>query len=325
MSYPLNRYRRLRMNQTMREMVRETSIQPKDFIYPLFVTCGEGIRKPVESMTDVYQLSVDKLKREAEEALSVGINSILLFGIPSYKNETGSSAYHPEEPVQRAVAQLKENYPEILVITDVCLCGYTSHGHCGVVEEGMVLNDPTLDLLSKVALSHAEAGADIVAPSNMMDGRVKSIRQALDQKGFTNVAVLSYSAKYASAFYGPFREAAESEPKFGDRRCYQMDPSNAREALKEVAANLDEGADMVMVKPALSYLDVISRVRSETYAPLVAYSVSGEYSMIKAAAKMGCLEEKAAVLEVLTSIKRAGADAIITYYALQAAHWLKED
>jgi len=325
MPYLLNRHRRLRMNSSMRKMVRETSLKPQDFIYPLFVTAGEQVKQPIESMSGVYQLSVDNLKGEVETALSAGIRAVLLFGIPSYKDEIGSSAYHSGEPVQQAVTLLKEKYPELLVITDVCLCEYTSHGHCGVVEDGTVLNDPTLELLSRVALSHAEAGADVVAPSDMMDGRVKAIREALDREGFSRVAILSYSAKYASAFYGPFREAAGSAPEFGDRRSYQMDPPNVREALKEVSADLDEGADMIMVKPALSYLDVISRVKAETRVPLVAYHVSGEYSMIKAAAKMGWLEEKAAVLEVLTSIKRAGADCIITYNAVQAAQWMQAE
>jgi len=324
MPYPLHRYRRLRKSARMRDMVRETVLQPSDFIYPLFVTGGEKVENPVEAMPGVYQLSVDRVREEAEKALSLGVPSVLLFGIPSYKDKKGSSAYDPNEPVQEAVKVLKESYPELVVITDVCLCEYTSHGHCGVVEQGKVLNDPTLEILIETALSHARAGADIVAPSDMMDGRVQAIREGLDKKGYSEVAILSYAAKYSSSFYGPFREAAGSSPEFGDRKTYQMDPANAREALKEVVSDVEEGADMVMVKPALSYLDVIRRVNEEVNVPVAAYNVSGEYSMIKAASQNGWLEEKPAVLEMLASIKRAGADLILTYYALQAARWLKE-
>lgn len=324
MPYPQHRFRRLRRSPALREMVRETSLKPSDFIYPLFVTGGEKVENPVESMPGVSQLSVDLVKERGKEALSRGVRAVLLFGIPSYKDERGSSAYDPDEAVQRAAAVLKESCPELLVITDVCLCEYTSHGHCGLVEKGKILNDATLELLTETALSHARAGADVVAPSDMMDGRVQAIRRGLDEEGFDEVALLAYSAKYASAFYGPFRDAAGSAPEFGDRKTHQMDPPNVREAVKESLADVEEGADMVMVKPALSYLDVISRVKEAVNIPVAAYNVSGEYSMIKAAAEKGWLEEKPAVLEMLTSIKRAGADLILTYYALQAARWLEE-
>lgn len=324
MSHKFARHRRLRNSERLREMVKETNLRPTDFIYPLFVTGGKNVEIPVESMPGVFHLSVDRVIKEAGKALSMGIPAVLLFGIPSYKDEKGSSAHDPGEAVQSAVAALKENYPDLVVITDVCLCEYTSHGHCGVIEGGRILNDPTLEILAETALSHARAGADMVAPSDMMDGRVQAIRQALDEEGFTGVTILSYAAKYSSAFYGPFRDAAGSAPEFGDRRTYQMDPANAREAVKEVLADIEEGADMVMVKPALSYLDVIHRVREEVNVPLAAYNVSGEYSMIKAASRQGWLEEKPVVLEKLTSIKRAGADLILTYFALDVAHWLQE-
>lgn len=324
-TYPMHRYRRLRSSKFMREMVRETSLQPADLIYPIFVTEEEGTKAPVQSMPGIFRLPLDQVVAEAQRAYNAGIPAVLLFGIPLSKDEKGSSAYDPQGVVQRAVSTLKENFPELLVITDVCLCEYTSHGHCGVVEDGGVANDPTLELLAQVAVSHARAGADVVAPSDMMDGRVQAIRRSLDDEGFTDVSILSYAAKYASAFYGPFREAAGSAPGFGDRRTYQMDPANSREALKEVKADLDEGADMVMVKPALAYLDVISRIRSEVEVPLVAYNVSGEYSMVKKAAQEGLVDEKNTVMEILTAIKRAGADIIITYHALQVAEWLQQE
>lgn len=324
--FPSIRLRRLRQNPVLRAMVRETELQVNDLIYPLFVIAGEGIKNPVPSMPGVYQLSVDNLLREAEEVVSLNIPAVLLFGIPEpgEKDEVGSAAYAPDGVVQRAVRKLKKEFPELLVITDVCLCEYTSHGHCGIVDDGRVLNDPTLELLARTALSHVEAGADMVAPSDMMDGRVAAIREKLDAHGFTETPILAYAAKYASAFYGPFREAAGSAPQFGDRRSYQMDPANSNEALREIARDLEEGADIVMVKPALSYLDIIRRVKDNFNCPLAAYNVSGEYAMIKAAALNGWLSEKQIVLEVLTSIKRAGADMIITYFAKDVARWFKE-
>jgi len=324
MTYPLHRYRRLRKSESLRKMVRETHLRPDDLIYPLFVTGGENISNPVEAMPGVSQLSVDQVLKEVSNAISLDIPAVLLFGLPSYKDEMGSSAYHPEEPVQKAISLLKERYPELVVITDVCLCEYTSHGHCGIFKENDVENDQTLELLAKVALSHARAGVDLVAPSDMMDGRVKAIRERLDGEGFEHTGILAYAAKYASAFYGPFREAADSAPASGDRRTYQMDPPNTREAVKEAISDLEEGADIIMVKPALPYLDVIAKVKPEINVPLAAYSVSGEYSMIKAAAKMNWLEEKPTAIEMLTSIKRAGADLIISYFAPQVAQWLHE-
>ncbi|HEV2148141.1 MAG TPA: porphobilinogen synthase [Longimicrobiaceae bacterium] len=319
MAYPENRPRRLRRTGELRAFVRETAVSPADLILPLFVTPGEGVRNPVGSMPGVDQTSVDQLLRDAEEAMRLGIPAVLLFGIPEHKDETGSSGYDEQGVVQRAVRALKREIPEMLVVTDVCLCEYTSHGHCGVLQGEEVDNDATLPLLARMALSHAEAGADVVAPSDMMDGRVGAIRQALDGAGFAETPILAYSAKFASAFYGPFREAAESTPQFGDRRAYQMDPANAREALREVRADIEEGADMVMVKPALAYLDVIHRVRTETEYPVVAYHVSGEYAMVLAAAERGWIDGDRAMREVLTSIRRAGADRIITYYARQFA------
>ncbi len=300
-------------------MVRETSLSPDDFVYPLFVTFGKGIRKEIASMPGCYQESIDTVTKHAKEILSLGIPSVILFGIPEQKDETGTGAYDEQGVVQKAVRSIKNKAPELLVITDVCLCEYTSHGHCGVVKNGAVLNDPTLELLAKEAVSHAKAGADMVAPSDMMDGRVGAIREALDEEGFTEVPVMSYAAKYASAFYGPFREAAESSPRFGDRRSYQMDPANRREALKEVALDIEEGADIVMVKPALAYLDVISDVKNTFDVPVAAYNVSGEYSLVKAAGKLGWIDEQRIMMEVLTSIKRAGADLILTYFAKEAA------
>jgi len=317
--FPVHRPRRLRENPTLREMVRETRPSLQDLIYPLFVRPGRGIKEPIPSMPGQFRYSVDMLVKEVREVHSLGIRAVLIFGIPERKDELGSEAWSPDGIVQRAVRAIKDEVPELLVITDVCLCEYTSHGHCGVVEGGRVLNDPTLELLSKVALSHARSGADMVAPSDMMDGRVKAIREALDREGFQGVPIMAYSAKYASAFYGPFRVAAESAPKFGDRSSYQMDPPNAREALKEMALDIEEGADIVMVKPALAYLDIIRLARENFHVPVAAYSVSGEYAMIKAAAKEGFIDERRIVFEVITAIKRAGADLIITYFAKEMA------
>jgi len=299
--------------------VRETLLTPSDLIYPIFITEGTGVRKEISSMPGCYQESIDKAVENAKEAVSLGVPAVLLFGIPDHKDEAGSSAYDENGIIQRAVKVLKDRLPELYVITDVCLCEYTSHGHCGVVEKGEVLNDPTVELLVKEALSHAKAGADMVAPSDMMDGRVGAIRDALDEEGFSNTPIMSYAAKYASAFYGPFREAAESTPQFGDRRSYQMDPPNRREALLEVALDIEEGADIVMVKPALAYLDIISDVRDSFDVPVAAYNVSGEYSLIKAAGQMGWVDEERVMMETLISIKRAGADLILTYFAKAAA------
>jgi len=321
-SFPQLRLRRLRRNEAFRALVRETKVEVGDLVYPLFVVEGSKIKQKISSMPGLYRLSNDLLPKEAEEIARLGIPAIILFGIPQKKDEAGSSAYHPKGVIQQTIRAIKKTTPELLVITDVCLCEYTSHGHCGVVVDGYVDNDKTLGLLAKTALSHAEAGADIVAPSDMMDGRVKAIRQALDGNGFQDIPILAYAAKYASYFYGPFREAAESAPQFGDRRSYQMDPHNWREALREVEQDIVEGADIVMVKPALPYLDVIRKVRDIFNHPLAAYSVSGEYAMVKAAAKQDWLDEKGLVLEMLTAIKRAGADIIITYYAKEAASWL---
>ena len=321
-SFPSLRLRRLRRNEALRELVRETRVDVKDLIYPLFVVEGNKVKQDISSMPGQYRFSSDLLAKEAEEIVKLRIPAIILFGIPQNKDEVGSQAYHPKGVIQQAIRAVKKATPSLLVITDVCLCEYTSHGHCGVVVNGDVDNDKTLELLAKTALSHAEAGADMVAPSDMMDGRVKAIRQALDGNGFQNIPIMAYAAKYASAFYGPFREAAESAPRFGDRRSYQMDPSNWREALREVEQDIAEGADIVMVKPALSYLDVIRKVRDIFNHPLAAYSVSGEYTMVKAAAQQGWLDEKKIVVEMLTAIKRAGADIIITYYAKEAAGWM---
>jgi porphobilinogen synthase len=304
-------------------MVRETDLAPSRLVQPLFVVAGEGVREPVESMPGVERFSISELVAEASELQAVGVGAVILFGIPAAKDESGSGAYDDEGIVQLAVRALKEAHPDLTVITDVCLCEYTDHGHCGFVRDGEVDNDITVELLAKTACSHAEAGADAVAPSDMMDGRVGAIRYQLDEEGHPNTPIIAYSAKYASAFYGPFREAAESTPDFGDRRGYQMDPANAREALREVRLDVEEGADMVMVKPALPYLDVIRAVREETDVPVAAYQVSGEYSMLKAAAQNGWLDERAAAIESLTAIRRAGADLIFTYYAKEAAGWLE--
>ena len=304
--------------------MRETSLSPDDLIYPLFVTFGKNVRKEIKSMPGCFQESVDMIVKHAREVHSLGIPAILLFGIPEHKDEIGSGAYDPQGVVQKAIKAIKNKIPELYVITDVCMCEYTSHGHCGIIENGEVRNDPTLELLAMEAVSHTEAGADMVAPSDMMDGRVGAIRAALDREGFAETPIMSYAAKYASSFYGPFREAAESTPQFGDRRSYQMDPSNRREALKEVALDVEEGADIVMVKPAMTYLDIISDVRESFDLPVAAYNVSGEYSVIKAAAKLGWIDEKRAMMEVLTCIKRAGADLILTYFAKEAAKVLNK-
>ena len=324
MAFPQQRLRRTRRTAGLRGLVRETELSPKDFIYPIFVTVGEDVRNPVASMPGVFQLSINHALEEARRAHDLGIPGVLLFGIPDEKDEAASGAYDPEGVVQLATKAIKDALPELLVVTDVCLCEYTSHGHCGIVdrEKGEVLNDLSLELLARTATSQAEAGADMVAPSDMMDGRVVALRSELDREGFENVPIMAYSAKYASAFYGPFREAAGSAPRFGDRRGYQVDPSNAREALREVALDIEEGADIVMVKPALPYLDVIRRVRDATDLPVAAYNVSGEYSMLKAAVQNGWLDEERAVLEALTGIKRAGAEIIISYHAPDAVRWL---
>ena len=325
LTYPQQRPRRLRWSRTLREMVRENHLQIKDLIYPLFVTEGKDIQNPVESMPNIYQFSPEHLLKEVERAYKLGISAIILFGIPRRKDPQASSAYDPDGAVQEAVRSLKKFFPDMLVITDVCLCQYTDHGHCGLVRNGEVLNDETLEVLSKVALSHAEAGADIVAPSDMMDGRVNALRSALDNRGFEHISILSYAVKYFSAFYGPFRHAAESAPGFGDRSSYQMDAGNVREAVKEALLDVREGADMLMVKPALSYLDVVRAIKENTEVPVAAYNVSGEYSMVKAAAERGWLEERSIVLEMLLSMKRAGADLIFTYHALDVAGWLREE
>ncbi|MBS1232787.1 MAG: hemB [Nitrospirae bacterium] len=305
-------------------MVRETSLSPDDFIYPLFVTFGKGVKKEISSMPGCYQESVDTVTKHAKEVFSLGIPSVILFGIPEHKDEIGSGAYDEHGVVQKAIRAIKNKVPELFVITDVCMCEYTSHGHCGIIKNHEVQNDPTLELLAKEAVSHAKAGADMVAPSDMMDGRVDAIRTALDEEGYGEVPVMCYAAKYASAFYGPFRDAAESTPQFGDRRSYQMDPANRREALKEVALDIEEGADIVMVKPALAYLDVISDVKDSFDVPVAAYNVSGEYSLVKAAGKLGWIDEQRAMMEVLTSIKRAGADLILTYFAKEASKLLNK-
>jgi porphobilinogen synthase len=317
------RPRRLREKSLIRKLVRETALAVDDFIYPVFAVHGRGVREPIPSMPGQFRLSVDELLKEVKDVAGAGIPGVLVFGLPAEKDPRGTEAYADDGIVQQAVRAIKDTVPDLLVITDVCLCQYTSHGHCGIVEDGAVRNDPTLELLARVAVSHAEAGADMVAPSDMMDGRVGAIREALDDASFTEVPIMAYSAKYASAFYGPFREAADSAPQFGDRRSYQMDPANALEAMREIALDLDEGADIVMVKPALPYLDVISRARSEFGVPLAAYSVSGEYAMIRAAGRLGWLDEERAMMEALTAIRRAGADIVITYFAREAARLLE--
>lgn len=325
MGFPITRLRRLRANEALRRMVRETSLSVDDLVFPFFVIHGRGIKEEIPSMPGNYRWSVDRLEEVVEAVVSARVPAVLLFGIPPHKDEMGSGAYDEEGIIQQAVRRIKELAPQLIVITDVCLCEYTSHGHCGVVRDGVLLNDPTLELLQRTALSQVRAGADMVAPSDMMDGRVKAIREALDAEGYSHIPIMAYSAKFASAFYGPFREAADSAPKFGDRRSYQMDPANVREALREIALDVEEGADVVMVKPALAYLDVIRAAREATMLPLAAYWVSGEYAMLKAAAAQGWLDERRATLEVLTAIRRAGADIIITYAASDAARWLGEE
>ena len=314
--------RRMRRTKVLRDLVRETDLSAQHLVQPLFVVAGESVREEVPSMPGVDRLSITELVAEATEIQAAGVGAVILFGIPSEKDEAGSGAYDPEGVVQLAVRALKESHPDLLVITDVCMCEYTSHGHCGIVRDGEVDNDITLELLAQTAISHAEAGADVVAPSDMMDGRVGVIRSQLDEEGHSDVAIMAYSAKYASAYYGPFREAAESTPEFGDRRGYQMDPANALEGVREAELDLAEGADVVMVKPATPYLDVIRRVKEATGAPVAAFHVSGEYSALKAAAQNGWIDEERAVLETLTSIRRAGADLVLTYYAKDAAAWL---
>ena len=322
MMYPEYRPRRLRRTESLRALIRETTLSPKHLIYPLFIIHGKGIKRPIEAMPGCYQFSVDMVVKEAKEVIDLGINAVILFGLPEKKDPMGSHAWIKSGVVQKAIAAIKKSVPDLLVVTDVCLCEYTSHGHCGVLSNGRIDNDATLELLAKIALSHARAGADIVAPSDMMDGRVGAIRENLDEHGFDQVPILSYAVKYASSFYGPFREAAECAPKSGDRRSYQMDPANAREAMREAILDLEEGADILMVKPAMPYLDIIHLLRHEFTLPIAAYQVSGEYSMIKAASSKGWLDEASVMEESLLSIRRAGADVIITYFAKDIARVL---
>lgn len=321
----MQRFRRLRANPAMRRMVRETRIDPAELIYPIFVAEGENIKTPVDSMPTVYQYSIDRLEEILPQIAGSGISGLLIFGIPAHKDARGTEAYNDEGITQRAIRYIKAHYPDMIVIADVCLCEYTDHGHCGLVCGCRILNDETLPLLSAMSVSLAKAGADIIAPSDMMDGRVAAIRKSLDENGFTDTPIMAYSAKFASGYYSPFRDAAHSAPGFGDRKTYQMDPANGREALREIEDDISEGADMVMVKPALAYLDVLKSARERFDLPLVAYNVSGEFSMVKAAAQMGWIDERRIVMENLTAIKRAGADIIITYHALDAAAWIKEE
>ncbi|MCM3715082.1 porphobilinogen synthase [Halalkalibacter oceani] len=316
------RHRRLRKTNSIRKMVQETQIHASDLIYPLFVTEGTNEKNEVASMPGVFQLSLDLVDAEIDEVVSLGIPAIMLFGVPNHKDDVGTSAYHDHGIVQKAIRQIKQHYPDVTIIADTCLCQYTDHGHCGVIENGQVLNDPSLSLLAKTAVSQAEAGADIIAPSNMMDGFVAAIRHGLDEAGFEDIPIMSYAVKYSSAFYGPFRDAAHSSPKFGDRKTYQMDPANRLEALREAESDIEEGADMLIVKPALSYLDIIREVKDFSGMPIVAYNVSGEYSMVKAASQNGWIDEKAIVLEKMISMKRAGADLILTYHAKDVARWI---
>jgi porphobilinogen synthase len=324
LTFPYRRPRRLRSGEVIRSMVRENRVNVSDLIYPFFICEGEGIRREVPSMPGVYNLSLDEFVAELAKVVELDIPAVLLFGIPDTKDCVGSGAYAEDGIVQKAVRIAKETYPKLYVITDVCLCEYTDHGHCGIIENGDVQNDPTLELLAKTAVSHAQAGADMIAPSDMMDGRVEAIREALNEAGFANTPIMAYSAKYSSAFYGPFRDAAGSTPQFGDRRSYQMDPANGREALLETALDIEEGADIVMVKPGLAYLDVLQSLKNEFQLPTCVYNVSGEYSMVKAAAANDWVDEKRIVMEIMTAFKRAGADLIITYHALDVAKWLKE-
>ena len=319
MSFPKNRMRRLRSSNAMRRLVRQTTVNTDDLVYPLFVREGKNIKEPIKSLTDCFHFSPDTVALEAQEVFSLGIPAVLLFGLPKEKDATGSQAWAESGVIQQAVREIRSKVPELLVITDICLCEYTNHGHCGVIKDGKVDNDATCELLAKVALSHAQAGADIVAPSDMMDGRVKYIREALEENSFEDIAIMSYAAKYASAFYGPFRDAAESAPAFGDRKSYQMDPANSDQAMAEIAEDIEEGADIIMVKPALPYLDIIYRARERFDCPIAAYNVSGEYMMLNAAADAGLIDRQACMLETLTSIKRAGADILITYFAKEAA------
>ncbi|PJB83567.1 MAG: porphobilinogen synthase [Acidobacteria bacterium CG_4_9_14_3_um_filter_49_7] len=324
MKFPELRARRLRQNSLIRDMVRETTLSANDFIYPLFLIDGENVKTPVSSMEGVFQYSVDRIEEEISQLTELGIKSVILFGIPEHKDELGTEAYADDGIIQCGIRRIKELTDQIYVITDVCMCEYTSHGHCGLVEDKDVHNDKTLELLAREAVSHAKAGADMVAPSDMMDGRIGRIRRALDEKGFSHIPIMSYAAKYASAFYGPFRDAAQSPPQFGDRKSYQMDPANRREAMKEVMLDVEENADIVMVKPAMPYLDIISDVKQNTVLPVAAYNVSGEYAMVNAAAKMGWIDRENAMMEMLTCIKRAGADLILTYFAKDAAKLLAD-
>jgi porphobilinogen synthase len=322
MELKFDRHRRLRQSANMRALVRENHLRVEDFIYPIFVIEGNNIKNEISSMPGVYQFSLDRLSEEMDEVVSLGIKSVLLFGIPTEKDGCGSGAYHDHGIVQEATRYIKQNYPDMIVIADTCLCEYTSHGHCGLIENDQVLNDPSLELLTQTAVSQAKAGADIIAPSNMMDGFVAAIRQGLDEAGFENVPIMSYAVKYASSFYGPFRDAADSTPQFGDRKAYQMDPANRFEALREADSDVNEGADFLIVKPGMPYLDIVRDVRNEFKLPVVVYNVSGEYSMVKAAAQNGWIDEDRVVLEMLTGMKRAGADLIITYHAKDASRWL---
>ncbi|MEK4495007.1 porphobilinogen synthase [Ureibacillus sp. FSL W8-0352] len=322
--FEFRRHRRLRANATIRSMVRENHLHKEDLIYPIFVIEGENIKNPVKSMPGVYQLSLDNLDDEIDEVVSLGIPSVILFGIPAVKDAQGTGAFHDHGIVQKATQQIKERYPQLMVIADTCLCEFTDHGHCGLVEGDKILNDPSLDILARTAVSQAKAGADIIAPSNMMDGFVVAIRHALDEAGFQDVPIMSYAVKYASSYYGPFREAAEGAPKFGDRKSYQMDPANRLEAFREAESDIEEGADFLIVKPALAYMDIIRDVKNNFPVPVVAYNVSGEYAMVKAAAQNGWIDEKSVVLETLLGMKRAGADLIITYHAKDVARWLEE-
>ncbi|MFZ3105422.1 MAG: porphobilinogen synthase [Smithella sp.] len=324
MQFPEYRARRLRKNENFRRLIRETKLSVDDLVYPLFVVPGKSVKKPITSMPGQFQLSVDYIAKEAQKAHELGLPAVLLFGIPAKKDEMATGAFAKDGIVQQAVKRIKNEVPDILVITDVCLCEYTSHGHCGMLEKDSVQNDETLEVLAETALSHVRAGADMVAPSAMMDGQVAAIREALDENAFENIPIMAYSAKYSSSFYGPFREAAESAPQFGDRKAYQMDPANGDEAIREISLDVNEGADIIMVKPALAYLDIIYRAKQEFDLPLAAYNVSGEYSMIKAAAQRGWLDEEKAIIESLTAIKRAGADIIITYFATQVAKMLSK-
>ncbi|HAI07862.1 MAG TPA: porphobilinogen synthase [Dehalococcoidia bacterium] len=323
-SFPDLRLRRVREHEPLRKMIRETTLAPSNFIYPMFVTHGQGLRQPIEPMPGCFNFSIDQLTQDVAEAAALGIPGVLLFGLPAEKDPLGTEGYDPEGIVQEAVRAIKKEVPNMMVITDVCMCEYTDHGHCGVIENGKVDNDASLELLARTAVSHVQAGADMVAPSAMMDGQVKTIRDSLNDHGYEDVPVMGYAAKYASAFYGPFRVAAGSTPQFGDRRSYQMDPANAREAMREIESDIAEGADIVMVKPAMSYMDVIRRARERFDHPLAAYNVSGEYSMVKAAGAQGWIDEKRITLEILTSIRRAGADFILSYHAKEVSHWLRD-